>query len=266
MQRQQVRDIIDKYKLLDANGAKKSKSVSQSIIQKREAVNSALMARTVATDDNLSDLLEVLSFKTSIDKVLEQRKDRLGGDDTGYTMERCKNDFAKQISSLFKAAVSLLPDNAPLSVHANLFGQDVEVMLNRHTGAFSVKIGEGNLSFTANLEDSIQNVITYLKSGIVLNRGEVFNAEMIGNLLDIHYSADIMNGLLASDRTSDTRQFAAKIIAAKMADNPADKVMNANINTNFLVMLAKEVLDGKIPDMNLDALQARHEALKVELG
>jgi hypothetical protein len=145
-----------------------------------------------------------------------------------------QNNFA----TLFKAAYKMHTSNAQESETFHLFGLEAKLVKGAD-GMLSALLGTGDLQTKVALGENAEMFFSRLVGRTVFDM-ETLGAPTVKNLLNEVYSHDLEAGILASDRTSVTRQFACLILENKV--DGAFNLCKGNYNTGVLVEIAERVL------------------------
>ena len=269
--RQQVREILDQYaeggkgytdesraavSVQDERAAQKAANMSTGRSLRRENVNTmnleAAQKRAEYVHYGLTDVMSVFSTSRSLASMVEARRCRIKGE--GAAADDLRNalvrDFGSDLAKLFSVALKLL--TAEVHESAAFAFLDTQVKLVKgDDGKLSVVVGRGDEATTLKLDYGVEGLIDRFV-GLAIAGRDAIGGETVKEMLNAAYALDIKKGLLASDRTSLTRGFAACIIEArgKMALAPGETALynlaGENYNTGLLVQIAQRALEGKL--------------------
>ena len=128
-------------------------------------------------------------------------------------------------------------------------------------GNLSAIIGKGNIATKVDLKMNADTFVARL-IGRAVSEAETLGASAVKNILGVVYDRDLQGGLVASERTSLTRQFAALVLAGKSGDKvDMDALVRGNYNTGILVEMAERALDGEDVGDSKAKLDAYHAKL-----
>ena len=192
---------------------------------------------------------------------------------------RCKgldavNDRLKQHTALVNSfrclvaqALKLLPANVRETSEFKLTNAYVKLMKDDN-GNLSAILGKGNLATKVDLKVNAETFVNRLIGRAVLD------ADTLGDtatkaLLSTVYDRDLEGVMVASERTSLTRQFAALILTNKSDGKvDVDSLIKGDYNTGILVEMAERALSGeKVGDTKalLDAYHAKLDSENADL-
>ena len=271
LSRQQVREILDQYAdggkgytdesrvavtRKDEREAQRAANMPTGRGQRRENVNvmnlNAAQKRAEYVHYGLTDVMSVFSTSRSLASMVEARRCRIKGE--GAEAEDLRNalvrDLGSDLAKLFSVALKLLPAGERES--ASFAFLDTQVKLVKgDDGNLSVLVGRGEDKTTVKLDIGVEGLINRLV-GLAIAGRDAIGGEAVKEMLNAAYALDVKKGLLASDRTSFTRSFAACIIEArgKLELAPGETAVynlaGENYNTGLLVQIAQRVLEGKL--------------------
>ena len=192
---------------------------------------------------------------------------------------RCKglnavNDRLKQHTALVNSfrnlvgqALKLLPADVRETGEFKLTNAYVKLMKDDN-GNLSAILGKGNLATKVDLKVNAETFVKRLIGRAVLD------ADTLGDtatkaLLSTVYDRDLEGVMVASERTSLTRQFAALILTNKSDGKvDVDSLIKGDYNTGILVEMAERALSGeKVGDTKalLDAYHAKLDSENADL-
>ncbi len=212
-------------------------------------------------DFGISDAMALLSTTTSLERLSTARLNRINkirGRITDADRRQVRTMLTQEFSSLFKTAFKLAL-HPELQESDNFWLGNQQVKLVRgEDGKLTALVGTGNLQTRIELKVNAADLRNRLVGRMVLDSAAL-GANTVKALLGMVYDHDLDGGLLASDRTSYTRQVASLIISN--ASNVAmDSIVTGNYNTGLLVDIAEAILGGERIE-GAEQLQAYHERL-----
>ncbi|MBQ6103752.1 MAG: hypothetical protein IJL06_08785, partial [Kiritimatiellae bacterium] len=120
-------------------------------------------------------------------------------------------------------------------------------------GALSATVGEGLAKTTVKLGFDAVALVRRLVGRSVEAQGAIGGA--VKEMLNAAYALDVKNGLMSSDRTSLTSNFAALLLEARgrtdLAQGELFNLAEGNYNTGLLVQIAQRSLDGTLGEGNV---------------
>ena len=192
---------------------------------------------------------------------------------------RCKgldavNDRLKQHTALVNSfrclvaqALKLLPANVRETSEFKLTNAYVKLMKDDN-GNLSAILGKGNLATKVDLKVNAETFVKRLIGRAVLD-ADTLGDTATKTLLSTVYDRDLEGVMVASERTSLTRQFAALILTNKSDGKvDVDSLIKGDYNTGILVEMAERALSGeKVGDTKalLDAYHAKLDSENADL-
>ena len=192
---------------------------------------------------------------------------------------RCKgldavNDRLKQHTALVNSfrclvaqALKLLPANVRETSEFKLTNAYVKLMKDDN-GNLSAILGKGNLATKVDLKVNAETFVNRLIGRAVLD-ADTLGDTATKTLLSTVYDRDLEGVMVASERTSLTRQFAALVLTNKSDGKvDVDPLINGHYNTGILVEMAERALSGeKVGDTKalLDAYHAKLDSENADL-
>ena len=192
---------------------------------------------------------------------------------------RCKgldavNDRLKQHTALVNSfrclvaqALKLLPANVRETGEFKLTNAYVKLMKDDN-GNLSAILGKGNLATKVDLKVNAETFVNRLIGRAVLD-ADTLGDTATKTLLSTVYDRDLEGVMVASERTSLTRQFAALILTNKSNGKvDVDSLIKGDYNTGILVEMAERALSGeKVGDTKalLDAYHAKLDSENADL-
>ena len=192
---------------------------------------------------------------------------------------RCKglnavNDRLKQHTALVNSfrnlvgqALKLLPADVRETGEFKLTNAYVKLMKDDN-GNLSAILGKGNLATKVDLKVNAETFVNRLIGRAVLD-ADTLGDTATKTLLSTVYDRDLEGVMVASERTSLTRQFAALILTNKSDGKvDVDSLIKGDYNTGILVEMAERALSGeKVGDTKalLDAYHAKLDSENADL-
>ncbi len=264
--RAQVRSLIDQY--AQGNDLPAAPLVTGSRLKKQEAVNAAVINANLANRDyKLTDAISVLCTTRSLAEFTSAFHNRPEGEDAEGKRAMLDRDLQNAYSGLFSHALALVSDDSHESPEFSIMGGAVKIEKGED-GKLVAVIGKGVGSARMKMGVTAQELVGRLIGRAVKDR-DTLGAGVVKEMLNKVYTLDIKAGLLASDRTSLTRNFAALILENMAADDAAQPIFNVagrDYNTGLLVQIAQRALTGELKGENsvdsLDKLDAYYAKLR----
>ena len=276
--RQHVRALLDKYAAggigfvpgaaaemtpEDYRKAWDAAHMSDSRKRDRKSVNREILAASKGRyDRRLTDVMSVLSTSRSYEELAAAMKHRVKGEGPAADTLRqaAVRDLGSGIATLFSVALSLLPENVRESAEFTMLDTTVKLVKDDR-GNLSAVVGGGVAKTTIKMGVTAEDLVGRL-IGRATRERDVIGGAAIKQMLNAAYAADIKKGLLASDRTSLTRHFAAIILESHGKLDVAEGEENLYLladkeyNTGLLVQIAQRTLTGDLAGDNaLDTRQ-----------
>ncbi len=264
--REKVRTLIDKY----AQGANlpHAPEVTGARLAKQQAVNAAVLDAALGNRDfRLTDAISVLSTTRSLAEFTTAFHRRAKGEDAEGVRAMMDRDLQNAYSGLFSHALSLVSDDVRESPEFTIMGGSVKIEKGED-GRLVALIGKGVGATRMKMGVTAQELVGRLIGRAVKDR-DTLGAGVVKEMLNKVYTLDIKAGLLGSDRTSLTRNFAALILegmASPDVENPVFNVAGRDYNTGLLVQIAQRALAGELKGEksvdSLDKLDAYYKQLR----
>jgi len=232
---------------------------------RRDAVNAALNAAqgargNAAVDFGVTDALSVLSLSRSLADLDARRSERCTGENAVNDRQSLHTSLVNSFQDLASAALKMLPANVRESDEFQISGETVK-LVKGEDGRLSAIVGKGALASKVDLKMDATNFVMYF-IGRTIADAETLGPIAAKNILGRFYDRDLEGGLVASEKTSLTRQFAALALARKSGDRVNfDALVQGNYNTGILVEMAERALGGEAVGDTLAALDAYHAKL-----
>ena len=270
--RQHIRALLDKYAngIGFAPGAEAEYSqddlrkiyraghMSKSRTKDRQAVNRAnAEAAWKRADFRLTDAVSVLSTLRSFGELSEARQRRVSGagPDADTLREASVRDLGSGVATLFSMALGLLQADAHETAEFTMMDTAVK-LVKGDDGRLSAVVGGGVARTTVRLDATASELVDRLVGRAVQDQPAIGGAA-VKEMLNAAYAADIRKGLMASDRTSLTRHFAALVLERQgtlevpQEDEHLFRLADGNYNTGLLVQIAQRTLDGALAGQNV---------------
>ena len=278
--RAQVRSILDEYAneglgftqasrnavtWEDLQAGRATANMSASNLRRRDNANVASMSAHGAQGSAgvryaVTDAMSLLSMR-SLAELDATRSRRIGG-------MNAVNDRLKQHTSLVNSfrglvgqALKLLPANVRETSEFKLAGVFVKLVKDNN-GNLSAVIGKDQLATKVDLKVNVEDFVGRLIGRTVVD-ADTLGASTAKGILSMVYDRDLEGGMVASERTSLTRQFAALVLCNK-SDGKVDvaSLIKGDYNTGILVEMAERALDGEKVGDSKALLDAYHEKLR----
>ena len=142
-----------------------------------------------------------------------------------------------------------------------LAGETVK-LVKGDDGSLTAIVGKGALATKVKLGADADTFIARLLGRVVADM-DTLGAPAVKNILSAVYDRDLEGGLVASEKSSLTRQLSALILANKSGGKVAmDALLNGNYNTGILVEMAERAIDGEDIGDSKAKLDAYHKKLE----
>ena len=271
--RQHIRALLDKYAAggigfvpgaarnytaADFAAAHKAAHMSKSRTKDRQAVNRAnAEAAWKRADYRLTDAMSVLSTLRPLAELSAARQNRVAGagPDADTLREAAVRDLGGGVATLFSMALGLLAADARESAEFTMMDTAVK-LVKGEDGTLSAVVGGGVAKTTLKLGATAEELVDRLIGRAVREQSAIGGAA-VKQMLNAAYALDVRKGLMASDRTSLTRHFAALVLERRGAAEVAPgeehlyRLAEKNYNTGLLVQIAQRTLDGALAGDNV---------------
>ena len=241
--------------------AKKTAAMSGADKETRISVNRAAIELAKSEGDvprALTDSLSLLSTKRKLSDLLAAQHRRCKGENAINEKNLATVALQNNFATLFKVAYKMHTSNAQESETFHLFGLEAKLVKGAD-GMLSALLGTGDLQTKVALGENAEMFFSRLVGRTVFDM-QTLGAPTVKNLLNEVYSHDLESGILASDRTSVTRQFACLVLENKV--DGAFNLCKGNYNTGVLVEIAEHVLTNNEEPIDTKAkLDAYHAKL-----
>ncbi len=277
--RAQVRDILDEF----ANGGKGHTQASRQALPyenwqagqatanmsaknaaRRDAVNMAAQAlheeqKGAGVNYSVTDAISLLSGRD-----LGQLKDvvarRVKGPNAPNERIARQTRLVNAFQGLVSQASRLLAGDVRETPEFKLAGETVK-LVKGNDGRISAIVGKGELAAKVKLDQDAETFIARLV-GQSVRDADALGGSVVKNLLGMFYNRDLERGMVASEKTSLTRQFASLVLVNKGQGKVAlDGLVNGNYNTGILEEMAERALDGEVIGDTKALLDAYHAKL-----
>ena len=275
--RAQVRDILDTYanqgrgftpatrgELSYGNwqAGQETAHMSAKHAQRRDNTNSASMQLHEPLGRNsetysLTDAISLLSASRPLAEIDSQRGRRCKGMNAVNEKLRLHTAMVNSFQGLVAQALKLLPADVRETSEFKLAGETVKLVKDDN-GNISAIVGKGNLATKVDLKMDAETFATRLLGHVVTDK-DTLGASAAKNILGMVYDRDLEGGLVASERTSLTRQLACIILENQAED--AVNLINGDYNTGILVEMAERHLGGEDVGNTKALLDAYHAKL-----
>ena len=253
LSRTEVRSILDTY----IPG--RSVAVdSPWVVMKREKANPGSPLQHVA-DSNfaLTDAISLLSVPRSLAEFDAMRAARFTGPNAVNERSFAASALRDSFKNLFAEALKLLQGNVRESGTFNFFGLQAK-LVREPDGKLSAVLGKDPSATKVALGKEADHYVDHLIGCAMMSRATLGNP-VVKSLLGKVYDHDIEGGLVVSERTSLTRNFAAALLEQNSAD--ALNLVRGDYNTGLLVEIAERMLDGSDEVDTKAKLDALHTQL-----
>ncbi|MBP5511105.1 MAG: hypothetical protein J6Z49_09330, partial [Kiritimatiellae bacterium] len=232
---------------------------------KRDLTNGSSMTLhdplgTAAAKFTVTDAISLLSTSRSLADFDAKRGSRCTGTNAVNERRKMHTAMVNSFQGLVAQALKLLPAGVRETPEFKLMGETVK-LVKGNDGSLSAIVGKGNLATKVPLKMDADTFAKRILGRVVVD-AETLGESVTKNILGMVYDRDLEGGLVASEKTSLTRQFAALILANKSGDKVGmDTLVNGNYNTGILVEMAERALAGENVGDTKALLDAYHEKL-----
>ena len=242
--------------------AKMSKSHATTRDRTNFVTEGKYIQRGDATGTNyaITDAMSLLSTSRSLAELETARNNRITG-------ENAVNDKAKQHTALVNSfqclvaeALKMLPASVRESGEFRLAGESVKLVKDDN-GSVNAVFGKGKLATTVKLGMDADKFVARLLGRAIAN-AETIGGAALKNILGMIYDNDLQGGLVASEKTSLTRQFSALVLVSKSGGKVSlDALIKGNYNTGILEEMAERAIAGEDVGDCKAKLDAYHDKL-----
>ena len=260
LSRSAVREILDEYAnngrgfgagrvdltWEELHAAHETAHRSRSAVRKRDQTNAESLANNRAKIDfTFTHALVALKLDKSFSAIDQARNRLIKGPDAENAKSSSTAGLRNQFSAFFGQALRLMDPGVHESAEFTLCGQTTK-LVKGEDGSVAAIVGKGELATKVPLTRDAESLVVELIGRSVKDR-EFLGADRIRGMLDKVFARDVEGFLTAEDRTSLTRQFAVNLLYAKTeGDANYGAILTGNYNTETLVEVAGQALDGKV--------------------
>ena len=262
--RAQAREIIDEYANFGKGFTEASKSeiswetyeaglntrnMSASNRKTRDKLNMASMALydskgSAGVNYSITDAMSLLSTSRPLSDLGKIQSRRITGVNAVNERLAKRTALVNSFQGLVAQALKMLPADVHESVEFRLAGETVK-LVKGEDGTLHALVGKGELTTNVNLGMNAETFVARLL-GRAVSDSKLLGNTLMKSLLSTVYDRDLEGGLVASERKSLTRQFAALILARKSGDKvDLDALIRGNYNTGILVEMAERAIEGE---------------------
>ena len=277
--RAQVRAILDEYANQGKGFTEASRSelsydnwkagqrtanMSASRAADRDQVNMAAQNMQEArggagVNYSITDAMSLLSTSRSLANLGASQDLRFTGDNAVNERLSQRTAMINSFQGLFQQAIKMLPANMRDSGEFKLSGETVK-LVKADNGTLQAILGKGATATKVNLGMDADTFVARLIGRTVADV-DTLGASAVKNILGSVYDRDLEGGLVASEKSSLSRQFAALVLVNKSGGKvDMDALVRGNYNTGILMEMAERALNGEdIGDTKalLDAYHAK---------
>ena len=209
----------------------------------------------------ITDAISLLSTSRTLANLGAAQNRREKGDNAVNERLLKRTALINSFQGLVSQALKMLPAGTRDSGEFRLAGETVR-LLKGEDGSLSAIVGKGALATKVKLGANADTYVARLLGRAVADM-DTLGAPAMKNILGAVYDRDLEGGLVASERTSLTRQLSALVLANKSGGKvDMDALVNGNYNTGILVEMAERAIDGEDIGDSKAKLDAYHEKLK----
>ena len=278
--RAQVRDILDEYanqgrgftheswadiSYDDWSKGQATANMSAKHMARRDNANIGSMALHGAQGGDgvnyvITDAMSLLSASRPLADLDAARGRRIKGGNAVNERLAQHTALVNSFQGLASQALKMLPADMRDSGEFKLAGATVR-LLKGDDGNLTAVVGKGNLATKVDLKMDADTFARRIL-GRVIADAETLGPAAAKNVLGMVYDRDLEVGMVASEKTSLTRQFAALVLANKSGDKVGmDMLVNGDYNTGILVEMAERALGGEDVGDSKAKLDAYHSKL-----
>ena len=231
----------------------------------RDNVNAAATAAhesrgNARVDFTVTDAMSLLSAGRTLADLDANRSSRCKGANAVNDRQKLHTALVNAFQGLAAQALKILPANVRESGEFKLAGETVNIVKDNE-GNLSAIVGKGALATRVNLKMDAEQFVAQFISRAVADTATL-GASTVKNMLGSFYDKDLESGLMATEKTSLTRKFAALVLAQKSGNNEDfAALVNGNYNTGILEEMAERALNGENVGNTRAALDAYHAKL-----
>jgi len=209
----------------------------------------------------ITDAISLLSTSRTLENLGAAQNRREKGDNAVNERLLRRTALINSFQGLVSQALKMLPAEVRDSGEFRLAGETVK-LVKGDDGSLTAIVGKGALATKVKLGADADTFIARLLGRVVADM-DTLGAPAVKNILGAVYDRDLEGGLVASEKSSLTRQLSALILANKSGGKVAmDALLNGNYNTGILVEMAERAIDGEDIGDSKAKLDAYHEKLK----
>ena len=208
----------------------------------------------------ITDAISLLSTSRTLENLGAAQNRREKGDNAVNERLLKRTALINSFQGLVSQALKMLPAEVRDSGEFRLAGETVK-LVKGDDGSLTAIVGKGALATKVKLGADADTFIARLLGRVVADM-DTLGAPAVKNILGAVYDRDLEGGLVASEKSSLTRQLAALILANKSGGKVAmDALLNGNYNTGILVEMAERAIDGEDVGDTIAKLEAYHAKL-----
>ena len=206
--------------------------------------NKSLYGKNDNFDFKMNDAIALLSTTRPLDDLDGARSRRITGENAVNKRLSQHTALVNTFQGLASVALSLLPATKRESGEFQLAGTTVNIVKG-DDGKLTAIIGKGNLATNVSLKIDADTFVRSVLGRAVVD-AETLGATALKNTLNTVYNRDLETGLVASEKTSLTRQFAALVLSNKSGGKvDMGMLIAGNYNTGILVEMAQRAIEGE---------------------
>ena len=211
-------------------------------------------------DYGITDAISLLSTSRTLENLGAAQNRREKGDNAVNERLLKRTALVNGFQGLVSQALKMLPAGTRDSGEFRLAGETVR-LLKGEDGSLSAIVGKGALATKVKLGANADTYVARLLGRAVADM-DTLGAPAMKNILGAVYDRDLEGGLLASERTSLTRQLSALVLANKSGGKvDMDALVKGSYNTGILVEMAERAIDGEEVGDTKAKLDAYHDKL-----
>ena len=209
----------------------------------------------------ITDAISLLSTSRTLANLGAAQNRRENGDNAVNERLLKRTALINSFQGLVSQALKMLPAGVRDSGEFRLAGETVK-LVKGDDGSLTAIVGKGALATKVKLGADADTFIARLLGRVVADM-DTLGAPAVKNILGAVYDRDLEGGLVASEKSSLTRQLSALILANKSGGKVAmDALLNGNYNTGILVEMAERAIDGEDIGDSKAKLDAYHKKLE----
>ena len=209
----------------------------------------------------ITDAISLLSTSRTLANLGAAQNCREKGDNAVNERILKRTALVNGFQGLVSQALKMLSAGTRDSGEFRLAGETVK-LVKGDDGSLTAIVGKGALATKVKLGADADTYIARLLGRAVADM-DTLGAPAMKNILGAVYDRDLEGGLVASERTSLTRQLSALVLANKSGGKvDMDALVKGSYNTGILVEMAERAIDGEDIGDSKAKLDAYHEKLK----